>query len=175
MNSHNVRRLTRNALLAGAALIIFIVEAQIPVPVPVPGVKLGLANIITVYAMFLCGPADAFAILLCRIVLGSIFAGQVMSFLYSFCGGMFCYLIMLLMRKIVTENQIWVCSVIGAVAHNIGQITAAIAVTQTPALVSYLPVLLISGIISGTFTGLCAQFVVHRMKKIVPHTPPPER
>lgn len=166
MNKGKIRRLTKNAMLAAAALIIFVVEAQIPALVPIPGVKLGLANIVTVYAMFLCGPVDTLGILLCRIVLGSIFAGQIMSFLYSICGGIFCYLIMLLMRKIVTENQIWVCSVVGAVFHNIGQITAAIFITQTLAIAGYLPVLLISGIISGTFTGLCAQLVVHRMKRI---------
>lgn len=166
MKDHKIKRLTRNAMLTAAALIIFVVEAQIPALVPIPGVKLGLANIITVYAMFLCGPLDTLAILLCRIVLGSIFAGQMMSFLYSFCGGMFCYLIMLLMRKIVTEKQIWISSVVGAVFHNIGQITAAMIITQTAAIAGYLPVLLISGIISGTFTGFCAQLVVHQMKKI---------
>lgn len=166
MNNSKVRRLTRNAILTTAALIIFVVEAQIPVPIPIPGVKLGLANVVTVYAMFMCGPADALAVLLCRILLGSIFAGQLMSFIYSFCGGMFCYIVMALMRKIVSEKQIWICSVIGAAAHNIGQITAAILVTQTLAIVSYLPVLLISGIISGTFTGICAQLAVNRTKKI---------
>ena len=160
------KRLTRNALLTAAALIIFVVEAQIPIPVPIPGVKLGLANVITVYAMFLCGPVDTLAILLCRIILGSIFCGQMMSFLYSLCGGVLCYVVMTAMRRIVNENQIWVCSVIGAAAHNIGQITVAIAVLQTPAVLSYLPVLLISGIITGAFTGFCAHFVVHRMKKI---------
>lgn len=166
MNSQKIKRLTRNAMLATAALIIFVVEAQIPLPLPIPGVKLGLANVVTVYAMFLCGPLDTFAILLCRIVLGSIFAGQLMSFPYSFCGGMFCYLVMLCIRKIVTEKQIWICSVIGAIAHNVGQITMAMAVTQTTAIAGYLPVLLISGIVSGTFTGFCAQFTVYQMKKI---------
>lgn len=53
-----------------------------------------------------------------------------MSFLYSFCGGMFCYLVMLCIRKIVTEKQIWICSIIGAIAHIVGQITVAMAVTQ---------------------------------------------
>ncbi|MGN1347016.1 MAG: Gx transporter family protein [Eubacteriales bacterium] len=160
-----IKRLTRNALLTTAALILFVVEAQIPVPVPIPGVKLGLANVITVYAMFLCGPADTLAILLCRILLGSIFAGQMMSFLYSFCGGIVCYLVMFLMRRIVTAKQIWVCSVVGAMAHNVGQIAAAMAVLQTPAILGYLPLLLVSGIVSGAFTGFCAQFAADRMKK----------
>lgn len=164
-NNRNIGYLARNAMLTTVALIIFVVEAQIPSLVPVPGVKLGLANIITVYAMFCCGARDTFLILLCRIVLGSIFCGQMMSFMYSLCGGIFCYLIMLVMRQLVTERQIWVCSVVGAIFHNLGQITVAVIITHTLAIISYLPVLLVSGIISGTFTGICSQLVVNRMKR----------
>lgn len=158
----SAKRLTLMAMLTGVALTIFIVELQIPELVPIPGVKLGLANIITVYAMFLLGPGDTACIMISRILLGSIFSGRVMSLLYSLSGGLLCYCAMLFMRKIVTKKQIWACSVLGAIAHNIGQITVAIFITQTTALLLYLPVLMISGIISGTFTGLCAQFVINR-------------
>ena len=158
------KRLTRMGLLTALALIIFTIEAQIPPVVPIPGVKLGLANIITVYAMFVLGPRDTFMILFCRIILGSIFSGQAMTLLYSLSGGLLCYLIMLLMRKLVTDRQIWVCSVVGAIAHNIGQITAAILIAQTVGLIVYLPILLVSGIIAGFFTGFCAQFVVNRLR-----------
>ena len=160
------KRLTRMGLLTALALIIFTIEAQIPSPVAIPGVKLGLANIITVYAMFCLGPRDTLLILLVRIFLGSLFTGQMMALAYSLCGGLLCYLVMLVMRRIVTEDQIWVCSVVGAIAHNIGQIIAAIAVTGTPGLAVYLPVLLVSGIIAGLFTGFAAQFTIHRMRKI---------
>lgn len=153
-------------MLTAIALTIFMVEAQIPAPFPVPGVKLGLANIVTVYAMFLLGPADALCILLCRIFLGSLFSGQLMTLFYSLGGGLLCYLVMLLLRKLVTKRQIWVCSVIGAVAHNIGQICVAIRITNTPGLIYYLPILMVSGILAGCFTGLCAQFLVNRMESI---------
>lgn len=159
------KRLTRMGLLTALALIIFTVESQIPALVPIPGVKLGLANIITVYAMFCLGPKDTMMILLCRIFLGSVFSGQMMTLFYSLSGGLLCYLVMLPMRKLVTEKQIWVCSVVGAIAHNIGQIIAAICIARTPGLIVYLPVLMISGIIAGTFTGLCAQFVISRLPK----------
>lgn len=152
-------------LLTALALIIFTIEAQIPPPVPIPGIKLGLANIITVYAMFALSPKDTLLILMCRILLGSVFTGQLMSLFYSLSGGILCYIAMLIMRRIVTDKQIWVCSVIGAMAHNIGQIIAAILIAQTPQLILYLPVLMFSGIIAGLFTGLCAQFVVGRLKK----------
>ena len=153
------------ALLTAVALILFTVEAQIPSPVPVPGVKLGLANIITVYAMFRLGPRDTLLILLCRVVLGSVFSGQMMTLCYSLGGGLLCWLVMLVMRRVVTEKQIWVCSVVGAIAHNLGQLGVAIAITRTPLLVTYLPVLLLAGILCGLFTGLCAQFVLHRLPK----------
>ena len=159
------KRIARMALLTAVALIIFIVEAQIPVPVPIPGIKLGLANIITVYAMFKLGPKDTLAILLCRIVLGSVFSGQMTTLLYSLAGGMLCYVAMLFLRRVVTEDQIWVCSVIAAVCHNIGQIAVAMLIAQTAGLIIYLPVLMLSGIIAGLFTGLCAQFLLKRMKK----------
>lgn len=163
-NGDALRRLTKNAMLTTIALTIFTLEAQIPLPIPIPGVKLGLANIVTVYAMFALTPADAIAILLCRVTLGAIFAGQMMSFFYSLCGGLLCYLTMLLVRPIMSEGQIPICSILGAVAHNVGQIIAAIIVTKTLSIVSYLPFLLISGIVSGAFTGLCAYFVTRRMK-----------
>lgn len=159
------KRLTRMAVLTAVALTIFIVELQLPNLTPVPGVKLGLANIITVYAMFALGPGDTLGILLARILLGSMFSGQMMSLFYSLAGGLLCYIVMLLMRRLFTLRQIWICSVLGAVAHNLGQITAAILITRTPALIYYLPILMVSGIIAGIFTGLCAQFVVNRMPR----------
>jgi heptaprenyl diphosphate synthase len=113
--------------------------------------------------MFTLGPADTAGILLTRILLGSMFSGQMMSLFYSLAGGALCYLAMLGLRRLLTPRQLWVCSALGAVAHNLGQITVAIWITGTPALICYLPVLLISGVLSGVFTGLCAQFVVTRL------------
>ncbi len=160
------KRLTRMGLLTALALIIFTVEAQIPPIVPIPGVKLGLANIITVYAMFCLGPKDTLCILLCRIFLGSVFSGQMMTFFYSLSGGILCYLSMLVMRKIVTAKQLWVCSIVGAIAHNVGQILAAILIAGTPSLAIYFPVLLVSGIITGLVTGLCTQFTIQHLDKL---------
>ena len=159
-------RLTRNAVLTAVALTIFMIEAQLPNLAPIPGVKLGLANIVTVYAMFLMGPADTLCILLCRVFLGSLFAGQLMTLFYSLGGGLLCYAVMLVLRRLVTQRQIWVCSVLGSIAHNIGQITVAILLTHTPGLLAYLPVLMISGILAGLFTGLCAQYLVNRMGRL---------
>ena len=159
------KRITRMALLTAAALILFTVEAQIPAPVPVPGIKLGLANIITVYAMFALGPRDTLCILLARVFLGSVFSGAMVTLLYSLGGGLLCYLVMLPLRKILTEKQIWVCGVIGAVVHNIGQTLVAVAIFRSLAVAVYLPLLMLSGIVTGLFTGLTAQFLLHRLQK----------
>jgi len=160
-----LKQLTINALLTAIALTIFMVEAQIPALVPIPGVKLGLANIITVFAMFAYTPKDTLLILVVRVFLGSVFSGQISTMLYSMAGGLLCFAVMLLMRKILTERQLWVASVIGAVFHNIGQIIVAILVTGTPGIVVYLPVLMVSGVIAGLFTGLCTQFLYLKLQK----------
>lgn len=157
------KQLTTMALLTAIALAIHVAEAQIPPLIAIPGVKLGLANIITVYAAFSIGGGAATMILIARILLGSMFGGGVMSMMYSLAGGVLCLLITLVLRKILTVKQIWVAGVMGAVAHNIGQILVAVVVTGTPSIVSYLPILLISGVITGTFTGFAAQAVVNRM------------
>lgn len=161
-----LKKLTRDALLTAIALTIFMVEAQIPPLVPIPGVKLGLANIVTIFALFAYSPKDAILILLIRVFLGSVFSGQMTTFFYSLAGGLLCFAVTLLMKKILTERQIWVASVVGAVFHNIGQIIVAIVVTGTPGIVVYLPILMVSGIVTGLFTGLCAQFLYGKLKHL---------
>lgn len=160
------KKLTRNALLTAIALTIFMLEAQIPPLVPIPGVKLGLANIVTVFALFTYGSRDALMILLVRVFLGSVFSGQMTTFFYSLAGGLLCFAVTLLIKKIVTDKQIWVASIIGAIFHNIGQILMAILITSTPGIAVYLPILLVSGILTGLFTGLCAQFLYGKLKHL---------
>lgn len=159
-----LKQLTTNALLTAIALTIFMIEAQIPAPIPIPGIKLGLANIITVFAIFAYTPKDALLILSVRVFMGSVFSGQISTLLYSAAGGLMCFMVMLLVRKILTDKQLWVASVIGAVFHNIGQITVAIVVTGTPGIIVYLPILMVSGIAAGLFTGLCTQFLYQKLK-----------
>ena len=156
------RKLVYMALLTACALAIFVAEAQIPAPVPVPGVKLGLANIITVYAVFTLGAGPALMIMLVRVVLGCLVTGQAAALIYSLSGGFLCWCAMLVMRRIVSLKQIWVSSVFGAVFHNIGQLGAAVLVTKTPQIIVYLPVLAASAVVTGLFTGLCAQLLVNR-------------
>lgn len=160
-----IRRLTELALLSAVALIIFVIELRIPNPFPIPGVKLGLANIVTVYAVFRYRPSETAMIVTVRLLLGAIFSGNPSALLYSAAGAMTCLCGMLLLRRVLPEKQIWLCSVIGAMLHNIGQITAAVIIIRSCGVIAYLPILLVTGSLAGVFTGLCAQLLLNRIKR----------
>ena len=161
----NIRRLTELALLSSVALIIFVIELRIPNPFPIPGVKLGLANIVTVYSVFRYRPAETAMIVTVRLLLGAMFSGNPSALLYSAAGAVCCLLGMLALRHILPEKQLWLCSVIGAMLHNIGQITAAVILMRSPGVIAYLPLLLVTGSLAGAFTGLCAQLLLNRIKR----------
>ena len=179
----SIKKLTLMAVLLAVSLIIFVIEAQIPLPVPIPGVKLGLSNTVTLFALFFnqnnntgnsdysfrnvrLTKLDVFFILICRIILGALFTGRVIALIYSFTGGMIAFLVLIILKRYVTNNQIWVCGAVCAVFHNIGQISAAIIIIGSPVIAVYLPVLIIAGIITGVITGLIAQFTVLRIIEI---------
>ena len=161
-----VKKITQMAMLTAIALTIFMIEAQIPALVPIPGVKLGLANIVTVFAVFALGPRDAAMILFVRIFLGAVFAGNFSTILYSGAGGLLAILVTILLRKLLTHQQLWVAGAIGAVFQSIGQMAVAVAVTGTPGILVYLPMMIVCSIITGVFTGLCAQLLLNRGKNL---------
>ena len=161
-----LKKLTALGLLTAIALIIFTVEAQIPALVPIPGVKLGLANIVTVFTVFAIGAKEGAAVLACRIFLGAVFAGNFSTVFYSGAGGLCAIAVTIGLKRILTLKQIWVAGCIGAIAHSIGQMAAAVTITQTPGLLIYLPVLIIISIFTGCFTGLCAQIMLNRGDKL---------
>ena len=162
----NVKKITQMAMLTAIALTIFMIEAQIPALVPIPGVKLGLANIVTVFAVFALGPKEASMILFVRIFLGAVFAGNFSTILYSGAGGLLAILVTIGLRKILKPQQLWVAGAIGAIFHSIGQMAVAVAVTGTPGILVYLPMMIACSIITGLFTGLCAQLLLNRGKNL---------
>lgn len=155
------KKITELALLSTIALTIFIVELRIPNLIPIPGVKLGLANIVTVYAVYRYSAKETFSIILTRILLGAFFSGNMMSLLYSAAGGMFCFVGMLSLRRLLPQKWIWLCSVFGAIFHNIGQIIIAVMIAGV-GMLSFLPFLMISVCLAGAFTGGCAQMILNR-------------
>ncbi len=162
----STRKLTTLAVYTTIALVIFTVESAIPPLVPIPGIKLGLANIITLVILQLYSPKDAFFVLITRILLSSLLFGQVMSLLYSITGGMFCFMAMVLVQKQLQKHFLFLTGIVGAVFHNLGQLLVAYLLTAVPGVLAYLPFLLLSGILTGLFTGLCAHFSIKYLKKI---------
>lgn len=162
MTTIKIKKITTLGLLTAIALTIFMVEAQIPSILPLPGVKLGLANIVTVFTVFALGPKDGAMVLTARIFLGAVFAGNFSTIFYSAAGGLCAILVTIILRKILSSNQLWVAGCLGAIAHSIGQMAMAMVLLGTPSLIVYLPVMIVISIITGLFTGLCAQFLINR-------------
>lgn len=154
----SIKKLTTLALFTTLSLAIFLAESMLPPLLPIPGIKLGLANIITLIVLLNFSAKDAFLVTITRILLASIFAGSAVSFLYSLFGAVLSLTAMIFMNSLLRKKYIYITSIIGALSHNTGQILAAILLTNTPYIAAYLPVLMISGIVTGIFTGLCAHF-----------------
>lgn len=153
-------RLTTLALLTTAALMIYSLESILPTLVPIPGIKLGLSNIITLVTLKKYGTKDALFVLLARILLATFFFGQALSFFYSLAGGILCLLVMAFINMLLQKRYIYLTSILGAIAHNLGQILVAFLITAVPGVFVYLPFLMISAVITGLFTGLCAHFTL---------------
>ncbi len=163
------KRLTLCALLTALALVLSIVEKWIPLGllVPVPGIKLGLANVVTMFALTTLRKREAAAILLCRVTLASLFAGSVTGFLFGLLGGTFALVTMaLLLRREGRWFSLLGISVAGAAAHNIGQICAAMLWLGTADVLGYLPLLLVSSIPMGLLTGTVCRSVLCHLNKI---------
>lgn len=162
---NNTKRMIFLSLLVGIALVIFMVEAQIPLLFP--GVKLGLANIISLYTLLLLGWKEALLVVVLRTVMGSIFAGSISTFLFSITGGLLSNMVMVLLYKFFRKNiGISTISICGAIFHNIGQLLVAAIYIQNLKIYFYLPILLVSGIITGFFVGISVSFLNRHFENI---------
>ena len=161
-----MKKLTRISILSALALIIFVLESQIPPVVPIAGVKLGLANVIILYAFITLDAKSALAVLMAKVFLGNLFAGTTVSMFYSLSGGILCFVAQWLTLKITTRNQIWAVSVTGAIFHNIGQIIAATVLMGIEKIVWYLTILIPVAIITGAFTGIVALYTLKAVDSI---------
>lgn len=166
-SSFTLKHLTVLALFTTIALAIYSVETALPTLIPIPGIKLGLANIITLIVLKNYSAKDAFLVLLVRILLATFFFGQAISLLYSLVGGFLCLLVMYLVNKLLHGQFIFITSIFGALAHQMGQLTVACLLTASLAPVSYLPFFIISGTVTGLFTGLCAHFAQKYLNQIL--------
>lgn len=155
------KRLVLLAMLTAVAMILSYVESLLP-SVGIPGVKMGLANIAVIFALFRFGWKEAAALSLVRVVLVSLLFGSVGAMLYSLAGAVLSLAVMALLRRIDRFSTVGI-SVAGGVAHNAGQILIAMLILQTKQLLGYLPVLAVSGIAGGVLTGLAAALLIRRI------------
>ena len=155
------RRLTLQAVMISLALALSWMERFIPLQmvIPLPGIKLGLANIVSLTALYLLGGKSAYAILAIRCLMGAIFSGSVTAFLFSITGGTLAMLAMAGAMRLKFLS-IYGVSILGAAAHNIGQIIAAMAVMQSVYIGAYLPYLLIVAVFTGLATGTASAGVL---------------
>ena len=157
----NTKRLVLLAMLTAVAMILSYVESLLP-SVGIPGVKMGLANIAVIFALFRFGWKKAAALSLVRVVLVSLLFGSVGAMLYSLAGAVLSLAVMALLRRTDRFSTLGV-SVAGGVAHNAGQILMAMLILQTRQLLGYLPVLAVAGIGGGILTGLAAALLIRRI------------
>ena len=155
------KRLVLLAMLTPVAMILSYVESLLP-QVRIPGVKMGLANIAVIFALFRFGWKEAAALSLVRVLLVSLLFGSVGAMLYSLAGAVLSLAVMALLRRIDRFSTVGI-SVAGGVAHNAGQILMAMLILQTKQLLGYLPVLAVSGIAGGVLTGLAAALLIRRI------------
>lgn len=160
------RRLSRLALMVALALILSYFERLLPLPVPVPGVKLGLSNLVTLVALCLFGWRDALIVSVVRVLLGGLLFGSGLSMLYALAGALLSLLVMALLHSFSPLHPAAI-SAVGGVAHNIGQLLVAALVVHTPALLSYLPVLMLSGTLTGALIGALGTVLIGRLRPVI--------
>ena len=159
----NSKKIARYALLTALAMVLSWLESLVPLSVAVPGIKLGLTNLVVLFALYRMSPADALIISLVRVVLVSFTFGNAYAFAYSLSGALLSLIIMWGLKKYGKFSTIGV-SVAGGVGHNLGQILVAALVLETGGIFYYFPALLISGTIAGVCIGIVGGIVVKRLK-----------
>ena len=165
MGSRNskARRVALYGMLTALAFILSYVESLVPVTLGIPGVKLGLANLVVVIALYTLDLKGAFVISVVRIVLSGLTFGGLFSMLYSLAGGLLSFAVMAILSRKKLLGTVGV-SVCGGVAHNIGQLLVAMAVLETESVWYYFPVLLISGSVAGVLIGLLGGWMTGRVQ-----------
>ena len=158
------RQLVTLSALIAVAMILSYVESMIPAFVAVPGVKVGLSNIATVFALYVLGWPYAICVSVVRVFLSALLFGNFVSLIYSLSGAALALIVMILLKKLDKFSSIGI-SVAGGVCHNAGQIIAACIVMETTAIAIYIIPLIISGTIAGVVIGLVAGNLVERVRK----------
>ena len=162
----NNRKIASYGLFIALAFIFSYIESLIPIPFPVPGIKLGLANLVVIIAIYGIGVKEALVLSVVRVLLVGFTFRDPSTILFSLAGGLLSWLSMVIFMKLKLFSMIGV-SIIGGIAHNVGQIIVAILYVNNTSLIYYLPVLMISGVISGTLIGILGALIIKRIQKFL--------
>lgn len=162
------KKITLCAILVALALLLSLLERLIPITYlfPLPGIKLGLSNLVTLFALYCLGFPYAFTILILRCVLGSIFGGSLTSLAYSLSGGILSLAVSYLMMK-TRFFSIYGVSILGSAMHSIGQILAASLLLGSMSAFGYLPMLLFVSIITGFLIGSLGALLLKNLSGIL--------
>lgn len=153
-------------ILIALAMVMSFVESLIPLPVPVPGVKLGLANLVTITGLYLIGIRGTICVTVIRVVLVGLSFGNPYSMIYGLSGSLLSLLVMSLAKKYNWFSQAGI-SILGGIFHNIGQVTFAALIVQTAGVYFYLPALLAAGCIAGAVIGILGGIMTERLTKFI--------
>lgn len=159
------RNVATYGMLIALAFILSYIESIIPIPVPIPGIKIGLANLVVITALFTMGTKQAFVLSMIRIVLVGFTFGNLSTMMFSFAGGMLSWLLMVAAKRWKRFSMTGV-SILGGIGHNIGQILVAMWVINSSVLLYYLPFLIISGLITGAVIGIVGALITANIKKL---------
>lgn len=160
-----IRQITTMGMLVALAMVLGFVETLIPINLGIPGMKLGLANIVVVIALFLFDVKTAVVVSILRIILIAMTFGNMSMMFYSIAGASLSLLSMVTVSKIKSFSLISV-SIIGGIMHNVGQIICAAFVVRTNGVFTYLPVLIIAGLVSGALIGIVAGLILVRLTNV---------
>lgn len=161
MKNNKAKNAALFGMMIALAFTLSYLESLLPFHFGIPGVKLGLANLVVVAALYLKNEKTAFPVAVIRILLAGLTFGNTFSLLYSLCGGLLSFAVMCLAKR--TRLSVIGVSTAGGVAHNIGQIAVAAVVMGTAKIVYYLPVLLVAGTVTGVLIGIAAKMTLDRL------------
>lgn len=163
-NCQDTGKLVLSGILAAVAVVLNIAESFLPPLMPLPGIKLGIANSVVVFAAYFLNFRCAAAVQTVRILAGALLSGQVISAIYSIAGGMASLAVIRFLR--LATSQMWAVSAFAAVANVTGQVTVAFFVMQSDGVFAYLPYMIIASVISGTVTGVCALTAYTKIRRM---------
>ena len=166
MKKIDTKKLATLSILISVAMILSYIESLVPPLVAVPGVKLGLSNIATVFALYTLGAPAAITVSVIRVLLSALLFGNFVSLIYSISGEALALAFMVLLRRVSVFSSVGV-SVVGGVAHNAGQIIAACLVMENAAIAIYLPPLIISGTLAGVVIGVVSGLLVKKTERFL--------